>query len=147
MGAWGEKAFQNDSALDWLAEFEGRGVVMLRKTLSRVADVPVDDYLDVDDGTCSIAAAEIDGGELWTLDLPAKNQPLLTEHQILRDQESSRPGEIDDQPKGRRHRLRSVANERAQVSDPATDDVRETAGHGLQHRPSMHRKLGREMLV
>lgn len=35
MGAWGEKAFQNDSALDWLAEFEVRGLAMLRETLSR----------------------------------------------------------------------------------------------------------------
>ena len=25
MGAWGEKSFQNDSALDWLAELEAEG--------------------------------------------------------------------------------------------------------------------------
>jgi hypothetical protein len=35
MGAWGEQVFQNDSALDWLAEFEVRGLAMLRETLSR----------------------------------------------------------------------------------------------------------------
>jgi hypothetical protein len=59
MGAWGEKAFQNDSALDWLAEFQVRGLVMLRDTLSRTAGLHVDDYLDVDDGASSIAAAEV----------------------------------------------------------------------------------------
>jgi len=59
MGAWGEKAFENDSALDWLAEFEGRGLAMLRETLSNVASFHADEYLDVDDGAPAIAAAEI----------------------------------------------------------------------------------------
>ena len=59
MGAWGEKAFENDSALDWLAELDGRGLAMLRETLAEVAGLHVDDYLDVDDGTSAIAAAEI----------------------------------------------------------------------------------------
>jgi hypothetical protein len=59
MGAWGEQAFQNDSALDWLAEFEVGGLAMLRETLSRVAGIHVDDYLDMDDGMAAIAAAEI----------------------------------------------------------------------------------------
>lgn len=59
MGAWGEEAFQNDSALDWLAELEVGGLALLRETLSRVAAANSDDYLDVDDGTSAIAAAEI----------------------------------------------------------------------------------------
>lgn len=59
MGAWGEKAFENDSALDWLAELEVHGLSMLRETLSSVASLHVDDYLDVDDGASAIAAAEI----------------------------------------------------------------------------------------
>jgi hypothetical protein len=59
MGAWGEKTFQNDSSLDWLAELDAGGVEMLRDTLSRVADTDQEDYLDVDDGTSAIAAAEI----------------------------------------------------------------------------------------
>ena len=59
MGAWGEKAFQNDSALDWLAEFEAGGVATLRDTLLMVAETNENDELDVDDGTSAIAAAEI----------------------------------------------------------------------------------------
>lgn len=59
MGAWGEKAFQNDSALDWLAELEVEGVTALRGTLSRVADTADGEYLDVDDGSAAVAAAEI----------------------------------------------------------------------------------------
>ncbi len=43
MGAWGDKAFENDSALDWFAELE--------------ADE--EDYLDVDEGAAAIAAAEV----------------------------------------------------------------------------------------
>jgi hypothetical protein len=59
MGAWGEKAFENDSALDWLAELEAGGVVTLRATLSNVAIMEEDDRVDVDDGASAIAAAEI----------------------------------------------------------------------------------------
>jgi len=59
MGAWGEKAFENDSALDWLAEFEVDGLSLLRETLTRVAELHADEYLDVDDGAASVAAAEI----------------------------------------------------------------------------------------
>jgi hypothetical protein len=59
MGAWGSGAFQNDSALDWFAELEARGVSALRKLLSAVAATGEDEYLDVDDGAPAVAAAEI----------------------------------------------------------------------------------------
>ncbi|WP_394830019.1 DUF4259 domain-containing protein [Pendulispora rubella] len=59
MGSWGEKAFENDSALDWLTEFEDRGVVALHSILSTVVQTSEDEYLDVDDGAAAIAAAEI----------------------------------------------------------------------------------------
>jgi hypothetical protein len=59
MGAWGEKAFENDSALDWFNELESEGVDALRDLLERVADTDEADYLDVDDGAPAIAAAEI----------------------------------------------------------------------------------------
>lgn len=59
MGAWGEKAFENDSALDWIAELEGAGVDLLRSTLSGVAETDDRDFVDVDDGSAAIAAAEI----------------------------------------------------------------------------------------
>src|SRR3954471_6521209 len=59
MGAWGEKAFQNDSALDWLSDLESDGLPVLRDILTIVGDTPADDSLDVDDGAPAIAAAEI----------------------------------------------------------------------------------------
>lgn len=59
MGAWGHKAFQNDAALDWLAELEARGVSALRGVLSAALETAEDEYLDVDDGASAIAAAEI----------------------------------------------------------------------------------------
>lgn len=59
MGAWGEKAFQNDSALDWLAELESDGLAAIHAILSRVADSDETEYLDVDEGSAAIAAAEI----------------------------------------------------------------------------------------
>ncbi|HSO30946.1 MAG TPA: DUF4259 domain-containing protein [Labilithrix sp.] len=59
MGAWGEKAFENDSALDWLADLEAEGVDALRDLLASVADTDDEEYLDVDDGAAAIAAAEI----------------------------------------------------------------------------------------
>jgi hypothetical protein len=59
MGAWGAKAFENDSALDWLVELEAEGVEGLRDLLVRVAQTDEEEYLDVDDGAPAIAAAEI----------------------------------------------------------------------------------------
>jgi hypothetical protein len=59
MGAWGEKAFQNDSALDWVAELEAKGVSAVRRALSTTAETPADEYLDSDDGSSALAAAEI----------------------------------------------------------------------------------------
>lgn len=59
MGAWGEKAFENDAALDWLAELEAQGAPWLRAALSTVERTVQDQYLDVDDAAAAIAAAEI----------------------------------------------------------------------------------------
>jgi hypothetical protein len=59
MGAWGEKAFENDSALDWLAEFEDEGATAVREILKRVAGAKASEYVEADDGSAAIAAAEI----------------------------------------------------------------------------------------
>jgi hypothetical protein len=59
MGAWGEKAFENDSALDWLAELEAGGVHAVRTALETVTQTDEGEYLDVDAGAHAIAAAEI----------------------------------------------------------------------------------------
>jgi hypothetical protein len=59
MGAWGEGALQNDAALDWLIGLGSKGVEALRKTLALAADTAADDYLDVDDGSAALVAAEM----------------------------------------------------------------------------------------
>jgi hypothetical protein len=59
MGTWGEKSIENDAAADALAELEAGGIAELRRILSNVADTAEDEYLDVDDGSAAIAAAEI----------------------------------------------------------------------------------------
>lgn len=53
MGAWGHKPFQNDSALDWVADAGGlraaRAALNLREG----------DDLEVDDGSAAVAAAAL----------------------------------------------------------------------------------------
>lgn len=64
MGAWGEGAFDNDTAADWSWEFENAdlaaGLRLITDALSTAAQA--DDraaYLDADDGTRAVAAAEL----------------------------------------------------------------------------------------
>jgi hypothetical protein len=59
VGAWGEKTFENDAAMDWLVELEEQGVPALRTILSDVAQTAEDEYLDVDDGARAMAAGEM----------------------------------------------------------------------------------------
>jgi hypothetical protein len=59
MGAWGNRTFQNDAALDWLSEAESRGVEAVRDALTRATMTPDGGYLEADDGASAIAAAEL----------------------------------------------------------------------------------------
>jgi hypothetical protein len=63
MGAWGEGAFDNDTAADWAEEFDGAdlasGVRLIEDALGRAAGTPADGYLDGDDGDQAVAAAEL----------------------------------------------------------------------------------------
>ena len=59
MGAWGSKAFQNDSAAGWLNQLRARGMDVLRGTLTSVGLTDELHELDVDDGASAIAAAEL----------------------------------------------------------------------------------------
>jgi hypothetical protein len=54
MGAWGLGAFENDAALDWVAELESRGVEAIEAALSaRTSGV------DVDGASAAVAAAAV----------------------------------------------------------------------------------------
>jgi len=60
MGAWGAGSFQNDQALEWLGEVESEDdVALVEDALGTVAEAAEDDFLDADDCTVAIAAAEI----------------------------------------------------------------------------------------
>ena len=56
MGAWGIGGFENDDALDWVADLEADGVTAIREAIDLTA---ADAYLDVDVGARVIAAAEV----------------------------------------------------------------------------------------
>jgi hypothetical protein len=60
MGAWGVGSLENDSALDWLGFFEDQpDLGLLESTFAAVADAEEDDYLEVDEASSAIAAAEL----------------------------------------------------------------------------------------
>ncbi|WP_169796687.1 DUF4259 domain-containing protein [Chondromyces crocatus] len=57
MGAWGHRSFENDSALDWLLDLGSESD--LRAALEAVAEADANEYIDVDDASTALAAAEI----------------------------------------------------------------------------------------
>lgn len=59
MGAWGTGSFENDSAADWIADLDAALPVTLGLTLSPVADVETDLYVDELEASEAIAAAEV----------------------------------------------------------------------------------------
>ncbi|MEM7489409.1 MAG: DUF4259 domain-containing protein [Pseudomonadota bacterium] len=59
MGAWGTGIFDNDSAADWLYEYEDQGAPAVASALSEVAETPADDYVEVDMGSWALAAGEV----------------------------------------------------------------------------------------
>lgn len=59
MRAWNCSRFDNDDALDWSHDFEKEpSVAFIEKTL-RVASDAGDDYLEADDASRAVAAAEV----------------------------------------------------------------------------------------
>lgn len=54
MGAWGTLPFENDAALDWVAELESDGIPAIRGALQRAAG---SEYLDADDASAAVGAA------------------------------------------------------------------------------------------
>ena len=48
MGAWGHGSFENDTALDWLADFEGEGAGIPYSSPSRTSNADVEEDIDAD---------------------------------------------------------------------------------------------------
>lgn len=60
MGAWGPGPFQNDQALEWLAEIEEQDdPTLIDDAIDTVIDAGDDDHLDADECQAAIAAAEL----------------------------------------------------------------------------------------
>src|SRR5688572_29540528 len=57
MGAWGHGSFDNDSALDFLGEIDDAESVL--SVVRHVAGASASDYVDVDDASAVVVAAEL----------------------------------------------------------------------------------------
>jgi hypothetical protein len=79
MGAWGTGSFENDDALDWVAELEeSRGLKHVKAALRDVVDVG-DGYLEADVASRGVAAAEVVAG---LNDAPGDDLPEEVENWI-----------------------------------------------------------------
>ena len=58
MGAWGPGHFDNDAARDWLYDFGENDFRLIDRTLAGVAAMVEADYLDADEASEVLAAAE-----------------------------------------------------------------------------------------
>ncbi|MBX3057766.1 MAG: DUF4259 domain-containing protein [Anaerolineae bacterium] len=58
MGAWGIGSFENDTAMDWLIDFEANDFRLIDRTLAGVAAMQAVDVLDADEACEVLAAAE-----------------------------------------------------------------------------------------
>jgi|RhiMethySRZTD1v2_1073278.scaffolds.fasta_scaffold509164_2 Domain of unknown function (DUF4259) len=59
MGAWGHGSFENDSALDWVENaFKPGGAAAVESALRYAAESTEDVYLDIDEASAVVAAAE-----------------------------------------------------------------------------------------
>jgi MoxR-like ATPase len=84
MGAWGYGSFENDDALDWIAELEeAEDIQLLEHTLAAAADEP--DYLEVDRASKAVAAAEVVAAlaGLPTAHLPEEAIDWVRAHQTM----------------------------------------------------------------
>jgi hypothetical protein len=62
MGAWGIGPFENDDALDFIAELKAEGVPVVRAAVEEVALLAPDGYLEASSCSRAIAAAEVLAG-------------------------------------------------------------------------------------
>ena len=71
MGAWGSGSYDNDAALDWIYELQYSDDLSV-VTNALCPNLEDEGYLEVDDGTAIIAAAEVVAA---LLDKPAADLP------------------------------------------------------------------------
>jgi hypothetical protein len=60
MGTWGSDSFENDDASDWVADFcDAPDQSLIVNTLSAIANMDADEYLEAPDCSVGIAASEV----------------------------------------------------------------------------------------
>jgi hypothetical protein len=59
MGAWGHSAFENDDALDWVAELEAAEDTSILMTVFEAVLEADEDYIEIPEASITIAAAEV----------------------------------------------------------------------------------------
>lgn len=93
MGAWGIGVFENDTALDWLADFMTNDFRLIDRTLAGVAAMQDVDFLDADEACevlaaaeCVAAAAGLPSADLLDeiTDWVAVNQPIQVKPEYVR---------------------------------------------------------------
>ena len=102
MGAWGEGVLENDAALDWIGDLEDQPQVET-VTIALSVAAAGDDYLDADDGSAAMVAAEIVAAALGRpvadpdgrISALARRWPELTDHAALAAQAVERVGDAE----------------------------------------------------
>jgi hypothetical protein len=87
LGTWGAGALENDIAADWVWQIQDAGseqnaIGVIESALREASEVPADEYLDADAGSCALAAAEVVAAALGRPadDLPENVTEWLTGH-------------------------------------------------------------------
>jgi hypothetical protein len=93
MGAWGRGRFENDSARDWLADFEDEGADAVEDALMAVTDEDAPEYVEADEACCALAVAELVAAARTGDDsrLPEEARPTLDAHRDDMDVETLAP--------------------------------------------------------
>jgi hypothetical protein len=83
VGASGAGAFDNDDAMDFLAELPSRGTAALQEALTEVVALGPDDYLEAPEASRAVAAAELVAAMLGAaaVDLPQEAAEWLADAQ------------------------------------------------------------------
>jgi hypothetical protein len=88
LGAWGAGSFDNDAALDWVAELEGANSLDVVRAALGAAVLPDEVYLEVDEASAALAAAEVVAG--------LRSQPAAELPVEVRDWVAAHPQPVDD---------------------------------------------------
>jgi len=85
MGAWGNRNFENDQAMDFVGDFtDNPSLESLEEALATVIEQGEEEYIEVDEASAALAAAEILAAKLAkpAPDFPQKLQPALAAIQV-----------------------------------------------------------------